>query len=339
MLILALLAALPADPAPGPIKTFGDWAVACDNIHDCEMTSLLPGDGMSVEDSGYDMMSLSIARGRGPAGAFTIEVSISARTQGAVALRVDGQVAASGTPANDLLRFAGADAERIVAAIAKGKEAALTGVDGKRIGRVSLAGSSAALRFIDAEQGRAGTVSAAIAKGPKPINAVPLARQLPQVRFVRPSGIAARVTPALKTAMVTASDCGEMYEGEVPKIEAYALGGGKTLALLPCGAGAYNYSSIPFILDGGKPVFAAFDSQPGMGEAGAKMPDLVNAGWDPKTARLSSYAKGRGLGDCGSAAEYVWDGARFRLVEQRVMGECRGSVNWLTVWKAQALPR
>jgi hypothetical protein len=339
MLLLALLAALAADPVPGPIKTFGDWAVACDNIHDCEMTSLLPGDGLSVEGSGYDAISLSIARGPGPAGAFTVEISISTQTKGTAALRIDGQTVASGTPLNDTLRFAGADAERIVAAMDKGKEAALTGPSGNRIGRASLAGSSAALRFIDAEQGRAGTVSAAIAKGAKPINAVPLVQQAPVVRFIRPSGAAARVTPVLKTAMVTASDCGEEYTGEVPKVEAYALGGGKTLALLPCGAGAYNYMSVPFLLGGGKPVFAGFDSQPGMSGPDSTMPMLVNAGWDPKTARLSSYSKGRGLGDCGSAEEYVWDGTRFRLVEQRVMGECRGSVNWLTVWKAQAVAR
>ncbi len=339
MLLLALLATVPADPAPGPIKTFGDWAVACDNVHACEMTSLLPGDGMSVEGSGYDEISLSIARGPGPAGAFSVEVSINVQAKSATALRIDGQVVASGTPTNDTLRFAGADAERIVAAIGKGKEAALTGPGGNRIGRVSLAGSSAALRFIDADQGRAGTVSAAIAKGSKPVNAVPLVQPAPVVRYVRPSGTAARVTPALKTAMVTASDCGEEYTSEVPKIETYALGGGRTLALLPCGAGAYNYMSVPFLLGAGKPVFAGFDSQPGMSGPDSTMPMLVNAGWDPKTARLSSYSKGRGLGDCGSAEEYVWDGTRFRLVEQRVMGECRGSVNWLMVWKAQAVAR
>ncbi|MBC9034238.1 DUF1176 domain-containing protein [Sphingomonas sp. JC676] len=336
MLLLALLA---ADPVTGPIKTFGDWAVACDNVHQCEMTSLLPGDGMSVEGSGYDEISLSIARGPGPAGAFTVEVSINTQTKGAAALRIDGQTVANGVPANDTLRFVGADADRIVGAIGKGKEVALTGPGRNRIGRVSLAGSSAALRFIDAEQGRVGTVSAAIAKGSKPATAVPMVLPAPVVRFFKPSGTAVRVTPALKTAMVTASDCGEEYEREVPKVEAYALGGGKTLALLPCGAGAYNYMSVPFVLAAGRPVFATFDSQPGMSEAGAKMPMLVNASWDPKTARLSSYSKGRGLGDCGSAEVYVWDGARFRLVEQRVMGECRGSVNWLTVWKAQAVAR
>ena len=33
------------------------------------------------------------------------------------------------------------------------------------------------------------------------------------------------------------------------------------------------------------------------------------------------------------------DGSRFRLTEARGMGECRGSINWLTVWRAKAVPR
>jgi hypothetical protein len=39
-------------------------------------------------------------------------------------------------------------------------------------------------------------------------------------------------------------------------------------------------------------------------------------------------------GDCGDSQQYVWDGATFRLVEWKVMGECRGSGEWLTVWRA-----
>jgi hypothetical protein len=69
--------------------------------------------------------------------------------------------------------------------------------------------------------------------------------------------------------------------------------------------------------------------------------DLTNGGWDPKTRLLGSYEKGRGLGDCGSAESYAWDGRRFRLIEATTMGECRGSHDWITVWTARAetLPR
>jgi len=50
---------------------------------------------------------------------------------------------------------------------------------------------------------------------------------------------------------------------------------------------------------------------------------------------LNSYNKGRGLGDCGNAETYVWDGATFRLVQAYAMSECRGSTEWLTIWRAK----
>jgi Protein of unknown function (DUF1176) len=48
--------------------------------------------------------------------------------------------------------------------------------------------------------------------------------------------------------------------------------------------------------------------------------------------------KGRGLGDCGSSQNFVWDGTMFRLVEARVMGECRGAADFLTVFRAAPRP-
>lgn len=331
MLFLLLLA---SDPVPGPIKAFGDWVVACDNVRSCEMTSLVPGDGMEADEA-HSNVSLSIARAAGPAGGFTVEVGFNRAESGEATLIADGEVIAGAVPKGDSMRFAGNQAARIVAALAKARELRLIDIGGAEIGLVSLAGSSAALRFIDAEQGRSGTVSAAVAKGGKPAAAVPGAVAGPVVRFVRPGGTPVPIAAALKRAMLKAADCSD-EAGEDPDIEAYAIGGGATLALLPCGAGAYNYMTVPFVIRGGKPVPARFDFAPGMDKDSA-VPMLVNAGWDAKTARLSSYSKGRGLGDCGSSEDYVWDGAGFRLVEARQMIECRGSANWLTVFKAAPL--
>lgn len=65
---------------------------------------------------------------------------------------------------------------------------------------------------------------------------------------------------------------------------------------------------------------------------------LVNASYDSKTGLLSHYNKGRGIGDCGDNAQWVWDGQEFRLVEAQAMDECRGTVDFLTVWRANVLP-
>ncbi|MES2444799.1 MAG: DUF1176 domain-containing protein [Pseudomonadota bacterium] len=335
-LLLALIAA--PGPAPGDVKIFGDWAVACDNAKSCEMTSLYPGDGvMPAEGSGYDSATFSIERAPGPAGGFTVEVALSVQHRGEASIRVDGEVIAGGVPKNDILVFTGADAARIVAAMIKGKELSVTGTGGAMIGRVTLSGSSAALRYIDAGQGRAGTVTAAVAKGTQPASAVPAAVALPVVRFVRPAGRPVAMTRAMRAALDKDTGCGENYEGGdggPPGVETHALGGGKTLALLPCGSGAYNFSAIPYIIEGGRAAIARFDYAPGETEAAGGTATLVNAGWDADTARLSSYDKGRGLGDCGGSEDYVWDGTMFRLVEARAMPDCRGSVNWLAMWRA-----
>jgi hypothetical protein len=82
---------------------------------------------------------------------------------------------------------------------------------------------------------------------------------------------------------------------------------------------------------------ARFDLSPTSGE-GDDPPMLVNAGWDTKQGLLTSFAKGRGLGDCGVGDDYAWDGSRFRLVRQIAMGECRGSTDYITTWRAVVTP-
>lgn len=334
MPLFLIALALQAAPAQGPLKSFGDWAVACDNTRLCEATSLpIAADGTGYDD---DAVSLSIVRAGGADGEMRIEADRGGK--GPVALLVDGREVARATPVGDVTVFTGTAVEPALRALANGKGATLTAA-GKPVARVSLAGMAASLRFMDAEQGRAGTASAIVARGSKPAASVPPARPAPSVAAVRPTGTPATITPALATRLAKLAKCeGEFTPGE-SKIEAHALGSGKTLALVPCGAGAYNFSSVPVILAGGAATIARFDTPPSWTGAEDGMPTLVNAGWDAAKGELSSYAKGRGLGDCGGAETYVWDGTRFRLVEARSMGECRGSVNWLRTWVATPVPR
>lgn len=335
MVPMSLLLAA-AVPAPTEMKIFGDWGVACDNGRRCEMTSLIPGEsGFADEGSGDDVFSLLVTRAPGPAGGFVVTVDLRERATGARTLETDGKPLARLASGQTSTEFTGAEAERIVAAMIQGKQLWLTGSPVK--GHVSLAGSSAALRYIDAGQGRAGTVTAAVAKGAAPASAVPAAPALPRVQAVKPAGRPAPISAALRASMGKGSDCDKIYVGSSykPETERHALGGGKTLVLIPCGAGAYNFSTVPYVVAGGKAVVARFDMAPSWGEEGSTM--LVNASWDARTGRLTSYAKGRGIGDCGASQAYVWDGAMFRLVEARTMGECRGSANWLTTWRAEAV--
>lgn len=51
---------------------------------------------------------------------------------------------------------------------------------------------------------------------------------------------------------------------------------------------------------------------------------LVNYGFDAETQQVSSFSKGRGLGDCGTSGLWQWDGFAFRLVEFRAKEDCDG---------------
>ncbi|WP_171982533.1 DUF1176 domain-containing protein [Sphingomonas sp. LM7] len=314
---------LAADPATGTSQIYGDWAVACDNLKICEMTSLL------VEQSEEELISASISRAPGPQGGFEVVVD-SGKAAGSLALAIDGKTVARGVPKAGVVRFQGADAARIVAAMIDGSTLTLANAS------ISLKGSSAALRFIDAGQGRAGTVTAAVAKGTRPAAGVPAGPATPRVAALRGGGKPAPISAALRAQMKKAAGCEETSETDPNELQAFALGGGATLALLPCGSGAYNINSVPFLVRGGKAVVADIDySGDGSGEA----PMLTNAWWDAKTSVLSTHAKGRGIGDCGESASFVWDGKAFHLIELRSMDECRGSTNWLRTWKAEPVYR
>src|SRR5262249_2085427 len=43
----------------------------------------------------------------------------------------------------------------------------------------------------------------------------------------------------------------------------------------------------------------------------------INAGFDAATQTLSTFNKGRGIGDCGSTSDWVWDGQAFRMIRSK----------------------
>ena len=327
-MILIALAAAAAAPQPGKIATFKDWTVGCDNIRHCEVVALMPEDG-DISDSSYLRIVIERDGARDAPVTATISFDAPPPRDSKQALAVDGRVVqalvASSSDAVVLTLDPG-----VRAALLKGSTVSVLR-DGKSIGRASLAGLSAALRFVDAEQKRAGTVTALVATGTATM--LPPVPPAPVIRMaLPPAGAERAIKGAENAALKKRFNCdGDL--GGPQDSEAHPLAPGKTLILLACGGGAYNFTAVPLIAVGKTVSVAPFDLRPSWGEEGGQAA-LVNAGWDAKKGELTSYAKGRGLGDCGSAQTYVWDGARFRLVEERTMGECRGSVDWMRVWTA-----
>jgi len=332
--LIAFLVAAAATPRPAELRTFQDWTVACDNGLACEAVALLPENGEADSDwSGWT--TLMIRRGAGPGDRPVLLLQ-----------NVDGEPAALLADDRPLaVRFSGdvdgftvhGDESALVETLRGASRLEVRDAAGSNLGRVSLAGASAAMLYMDEKQRRLGTVTALVRRGSTPATAVRAPPAVPQVRRLP---AAADRAPAISERLV--APLREQAECDPPEAlgsqtnETEQIATGTTLVLVPCMRGAYNFSVLPVIAErrGSRLTarIAPFDSQWAIRSNGH--PILVNASWDPDERRLREYSKGRGLGDCGTRAEYVWDGTSFRLVRQEEMGECRGSLYFVTTWRA-----
>jgi hypothetical protein len=51
---------------------------------------------------------------------------------------------------------------------------------------------------------------------------------------------------------------------------------------------------------------------------------VTDSGSDYTGGRITSAQKGRGIGDCWSFDEWVWDGRRFAPIRSGTTGMCKG---------------
>lgn len=333
IMMAILAAAAPVAPRPGKVMLFKDWSVGCDNMLRCEAVSL------PTDAPGPGQLQLAVSREGGRTGALTLSLAGFAGGSDRYRLIIDRKLIDTGAIAvgADKVEIVGADAVKVAKALAAGNRLAMLDGAGNTLGQMSLAGSSAALRYIDTVQGRAGSKGALVAGGRKAATA-----RTPGTATLTVARIGANVdVPDAKSLVELSESSPCSTERFGPTADAaYSLGtsGGsaKALILLNCGAGAYNFSSGAYVAtrdSKGKWSYAAaaFDYIDLFTETG-KIPVLVNAEWSPDTQILSGFSKGRGLADCGSSEQYVWDGDRFRLIHATSMPECRGSADWIQVW-------
>ena len=339
---LALLAATamaaPAASAvtPGKVQLFTDWTVGCDNKLDCQAVALM--DAQAPE--GY--LSVVVTRPGGPGTLLTINMSTASPKAGRYSVRVDGKtvIRSVALAADKPVQLTGAEAIRLARAMARGNVIRMFDENGAEVGKASLAGASAALRYMDAQQDRAGVRNAVVATSGRPRPGKLVALPVITARKITPTDMLPD-TSAL-VALSEASPCAAERFGSTEDT-AYSLGSGKdgprALVLLNCGAGAYNFSSG--IYTARRDIKGSWTFEPAKFDydaigltADSQIPLLVNADWDAATQTIGSYNKGRGLGDCGSSTSYVWDGEMFRLTAASLMTECRGSTDWIPIWRA-----
>jgi hypothetical protein len=195
-------------------------------------------------------------------------------------------------------------------------------------GDVLLHGSTAALLAMDEHQGRLGTSTALIGFGRGPASTVPREDALPAV-FPKPiKHIGTPGHPGISPVGHTDPICetaGERW---------FRLGPNRQMRGICIQGGAYN-TAYRFYDTDTKPLrvipFRIPWKHPGNDDN-----LLVNPSLSADGLILSSFSKGVGLGTCGEAADWIWDGSAFRLFRFREMRECRGiaSDDWPALYRA-----
>lgn len=336
ILLLAGSALAEDAPAAGVLRTFGDWAVTCDNAHNCWVqTQAQSGTG-----------TINLRRNAGAEAQPDVFLTLYDGTFDEAAFDETGfeAVFTGGDFNNEFgprLTIAKDKAELFVDALNNATTLAIPGEDGAIF---SLAGSSAALRFVDDVQGRADTVTALVAKGDKPASAVPASLPLPIIAAPPTAAVLIDTPPVPALADARATDCTEDPKNRDASFAAqgYRLPDGREIWFMPCFNGPYNYVATAYLKTGDTIARLPFSGPKEGGPASDELtqlwnPSLNNEGEDvPLT--LSTFGKSRGMGDCGTITEHVWTGTSFALTKYLEMESCSGlwdAADWPVRWQAE----
>jgi|CXWL01.1.fsa_nt_gi hypothetical protein len=348
---LLLLLLSTTAPAQG-YKAVKDWVGACDNTRHCTAFGFSP-------DVNEDVSWVLLERGGGPDDGveklrvhFDVTIPPGARVSLAVGttevLLGPGH---RGVPVDeetpDIEVTDRAEIDGLLAAMRNASELQLN-IDGNSDRHISLAGISAVLLWIDEQQQRLGTTSALIRKGPARASAVvPVPPAVYAQLGATHLGDAeiATLTKALR-ATLEADSCEEPDADRGSMDDAWRLDATQVLIQLTCFAGAYNFGSNWYLLRGNdapQPLQLPVPETDGSGRMRTETlfprsaSDLINADFDPASATLSQFSKGRGVGDCGVSSSWVWDGKRFALSEYLMMDTCRGvgPELWPAIWRTR----
>jgi hypothetical protein len=334
VLLAGLLLAGPAFASDGT-ATFKDCWAACDNVRVCTAYGFPPN-----EEGGA---VLRVRRAAEASAVPELDINLAAETgkgvTGPLSLAVDGKaVARTGAPdgSDDDFRswtVKPGEVTALLAAIARGEALAVRSGDWTVV-TLSLSGGSAALRWIDDRQKRAGGVTALVAKGAAPASAVPAPPPLPVIRAAKPVSQAGLTDTPPKAVLERLK--GFECEARTPEAPSSSrLAPGVVLWTIPCWIGAYQTSSVLLLADekGGNVRLADLG---GAGDANGRA-TATSAEFDTDRQELHTYAKGRGVADCGITTTHAWTGKAFVLTERAELGACQGLSQdfWVTTFRVR----
>ncbi|WP_162244682.1 DUF1176 domain-containing protein [Aureimonas sp. Leaf454] len=212
-------------------------------------------------------------------------------------------------------------------------------------GEIPLDGLVAALLRMDERQGRLGGTTALIRKGRLPASRVPDAPPVPTIPD-RP--ITASLNPgeaehlaatvrSTQTAVFAEEGCQDDRLAIEPSV--YALSDAQALVTFACIMGAYQGSSIGFLISRDNKVAQQLKfpvSYQSNGTQPVNEDLLSESDFNPETGRLFMSARGRGLFDCGMSATWLWNGREFIMTELALQERCGGTelADWPTVFRS-----
>lgn len=342
-------------------KDYREWSVTCSNVKTCVAVSIsgLNEMGVTARPRGIagdtDMGWLWIELAAGPAARpkilFSGDINASMAAPASASLRIvgrDGRVLARGVftlIAHDsgASQLRDTDVDRFMAVAKAGQAVVYVHANGQRAQSfANLAGFVAAMRAIEAVQGRTGTQAAWIDAGKLTRDRVPAAPVTPRVQAVAFTKIGARTRIPKLVADRRTNDCNdsERLDPGGTGIEGFNLGNGRTLWAVPCGAGAYNMWSAFYLQTSPTRLEPYGFARPGQSVDEEDANSLVNVSLNPEAGQISAFAKGRGIGDCGSAQTYSWDGTNFILTDLVEMTACSGLLPefWPVRIKSEVIP-
>ena len=295
-----------------------DWELACDNTGTCRAA------GYQSDDDFEQPMSMLLTRQAGAKTAVQGQLQIQEDITQAT-LFLNGRVLQQLNFHERISNLSAASVQKLLAQARKHVVIELK--HAQQRWKLSGAGMSAVLLKMDEFQKRGGTFSALVNKGTANESQV-LAPQAqfsvkqiktatqpyltlqpnhPQYANLHQRLMAAR--PKQKQADVFCEGIYTENKVEPQTIELYALSNHKVLATTLCWRGAYNVGYGAWVLDRSLTGKASF---------------VTEIASDVGNGQINSAQKGRGIGDCWSTNEWIWNGQRFIQTLDRWSGMCKG---------------
>lgn len=327
-------------------KTFSAWQISCNNINSCEARSL----------SGDRRLAMTISRRAGADDRPLLRIDYGNRYSGELNgealqdnLLLDGEplhlnLSAWQTRSHHLLTAQGSEVDDFIARVMNAKTLQLADHPEALL---SLRGLKAALLLMDDVQGRVNNVSGWIRRGDAATADLPPAPALPQLAEAHypPRALTREESRELVdfgTWHINNDACS--LDPLRREVSVSPLSDDRALMLVSCEMGAYNLIDLAFEVTR-QPPFVARGitltlpfTPPGRSD---RQLELINARFDADSGRLDTFSKNRGLGDCGVATRWQYDGRQFVLAEYAQESTCdawHGSDRWPTLWVTQQAP-